>query len=118
MAKVTSSGVKIPNSLILKYTEVNGLSLGAGDTYQLNLPTGCSIIEVLLESSGTDTGSGGNFVYKGGGITYINNTANTSSSEYKGIYVTCYSDGLVSISTYMHCGAKVKGFRMWYIDNK
>lgn len=91
---------------------ITGLSLIADTEYQLTLPNRCIFIEPLLEGYGSDY-SGGQFVVPGGAFTYI--TSTDFESTYKGIWIRCESNGKVHISSYRHNGAKVTGFRLWYL---
>lgn len=91
---------------------ITGLSLIADTEYQLTLPNRCIFIEPLLEGYGSDY-SGGQFVVPGGPFTYI--TSTDFESTYKGIWIRCESNGKVHISSYRHNGAKVTGFRLWYL---
>ncbi len=91
-----------------------GLTLDAGEKYQLTLPENTIFVEPLLGSYGSDY-SGGSFVVPGGGYSYLTNTSYMPNSSYKGIYVACSSTGSVDISSYRHCGAQVHGFRVWYL---
>lgn len=102
------------NSLSLKFQTITNLSLGAGATYQLNLPQNTVFIEPLVMSSGNDYG-GGVFVPIGGQFVYvINSDINISNATYAGIWVSCTWSGLVSISDFRHNGKTITGFRMWY----
>ena len=94
------------------YNTITGLSLTADTEYQLALPNRCAFIEPLLEGHGSDY-SGGQFIVPGGAFTYITNT--DLESTYKGIWMRCESNGKVHISSYRHNGAKVTGFRLWYL---
>lgn len=116
MSSVTSRGVPIQKPKFT-YTSVTGLILNAGDTYQLDLPSNCYLIEAFIESSGNpNSGSGGNFICVGGGFQYCLNTSSAYESTYKGVYINCTAAGLVTVSSYRHCGLVIKGFRMWYIE--
>ena len=97
----------------LTYDQVTGLSLGPSTTYQLTWPSKGHVcfIEPLVWSSGSEY-SGGQFVVPGSAYTYITN--NDTDGTYRGIWVYCESNGLVRISDYRHCGATIKGFRIWY----
>lgn len=106
--KTLLSGLKI------KCDSISGLSLDAGATYQLTLPETTIFVEPLLEAYGTNY-SGGSFISPGGAFCCLTNTDYTPDGN-KGIYISCNSNGLVTISTYRHCGALVKGFRVWYLN--
>lgn len=101
------------DSLKMTYNNVLGLSLKAGDSYQLTLPANTIFIEPLVKSAGGDY-SGGQFIVPGAAFTYIVN--NDNGSSYAGIWMTCNADGLVTISKYRHCGSDVTGFRIWYLS--
>lgn len=103
------------SNLKIKYTSITGLSLGAGATYQLTLPSNTIFVEPLLQSWGSSY-SGGAFLTPGWGYhSYFTNTSRVSDS-YNGVYIICAESGLVTISSYRHCGALVKGFRIWYLN--
>lgn len=98
------------NNKHIRYTEIRNLSLGPNDTYQLTLPEGFMFLEPLIASNGNQY-SGGQFVTPGNYSYIINNDLNAVD---KGIWVMLNYQGLVSISNYKHCGAIVRGFRIWY----
>ena len=103
-------------SSILKNKGITGLNLNAGDKYQLNLPNNSIFLEPLVSSHGSQY-SGGQFVTIGTANTYITNNDNIyTENANRGLWISCSHTGLVSISTYRHCGCTVKGFRIWYID--
>ena len=101
------------DSLKMTYNNVLGLALKAGNSYQLTLPANTIFIEPLVKSAGGEY-SGGQFIVPGAAFTYIVNNDNDGS--YSGIWMTCTTDGLVTISTYRHCGSDVTGFRIWYLS--
>lgn len=111
MSRVTSRGTSL-NDYKLKSFNINNLNLQPGDTYQLNLPTGTLFIDVLLGSNGSDY-SGGNFIVPGAAYEYVTNT-DIRNGDYNGVFVSCNFGGLFSVSPYRHCGAAIKGFRIWY----
>ena len=101
------------DNLKMTYNNVLGLSLKAGNSYQLTLPANTIFIEPLVKGAGGNY-SGGQFIVPGADFTYIVNNDNDGS--YRGIWMTCNADGLVTISTYRHCGSDVTGFRIWYLS--
>ena len=101
------------DSLKMTYNNVLGLALKAGNSYQLTLPANTIFIEPLVKSAGGEY-SGGQFIVPGAAFTYIVN--NDNGGSYSGIWMTCTADGLVTISTYRHCGCDVTGFRIWYLS--
>lgn len=105
-------------NLKLRVKTVTGLTLGAGTTYQLTLPANTIWIEPLVDCWGNDN-AGGTFVTIGGGATYVvNNDKPIADTTFRGIWVTCNSSGLVSISDYRHCGLNITGFRIWYLGTE
>lgn len=101
------------NTLIL-YNTVNGLNLGSGASYHLDLPDHTLFIEILLNSNGSRE-SGGNILTINNGFSYFTNT-DFSSNGAKGIYANITDEGDFYISEYNHCGAVVTGFRIWYLN--
>lgn len=97
------------NSQTIQY-----LSLGAGTEYQLSLPENTLFIEPLLDCDGSDY-SGGQFVVPGEHFCYITST-DINNDVFHGVYVACDSSGLITISSFHHCGATVNGFRIWYLN--
>lgn len=114
--EVTVNDIATKVNSIVQHTQVTNLNLNAGDTYQLSLPKNTLFIEPLVASAGSQY-SGGQIVIPGAAFTYItNNDKASSETSYKGIWVTCNTSGLVTISSFRHCGCTVKGFRIWYIN--
>ena len=73
-------------------------------------------VEPLVASRGSQY-SGGQFLTPGAAFSYITNNDNISSENVnRGLWINCSSTGLISISTYRHCGCIITGFRIWYID--
>ena len=116
MAKKLQLGSEFKNlikeSLRINYILVQNLDLGSGAEYQLSLPNGCFMVEPLFKTDGSDY-SGGSFIIPGGTYTYLTNTSSTGT--FRGVYVVCSYSGKITISTYQHCGSKIKGFKMWYL---
>ena len=102
-------------NLSLRCETITGLNLGAGATYQLELPKGCLWVEPLVQSRGSEY-SGGVFLTVGASHTYVVN--NDLISTDKGIWMMVSNTGLVTISDYAHCGAVVTGFRIWHYGTK
>lgn len=101
------------DNLKMTYNSVTGLTLKAGDSYQLALPANTIFIEPLVKGAGGDF-SGGQFIVPGAAFTYIVN--NDNGGPYAGIWMTCNAAGIVTISKYRHCGSDVTGFRIWYLS--
>jgi len=101
--------------LKVRFKNVTGLTLEAGASYQLDLPDGVIFIEPLVQCSGSDY-SGGQFITPDESYTYITN--NDLEGQYRGIWIRCDYDGTLNISEYKHCGAIIKGFRIWYIGTE
>lgn len=112
-SEITVNDVATKINSIVKFQKITGLRLDAGDTYQLNLPNNTLFIEPLVEGDGSNA-SGGQFIVPGEAFTYIVNTP--VGNTYRGIWIWCNSNGLITISSYAHNGATVTGFRIWYID--
>lgn len=99
----------ILNNLKLNYTGVYNLELVGGDTYQLELPENTIFVEPLLFGDGSNY-CGGQFLIVGGSFSYFNNT-----NLNPGVFIRCNEFGLISISNYDYHGAKITGFRMYYL---
>ena len=67
-------------SSIIKNKGITGLSLNAGDTYQLELPANTLFVEPLIASHGSQY-SGGQFLTPGTAFSYITNNDNISSEN-------------------------------------
>lgn len=105
-------------NLKLRAKTITGLTLGAGSSYQLNLPAKAIWVEPLVECWGNNT-AGGILVPIGGGAVYVvNNDKPITAGEYRGIWVTCLGSGSVMISDYRHNGLTVVGFRIWYLGTE
>lgn len=113
-SEITVNDIATKINSIVRFTTIVNLDLNAGDTYQLNLPKNTLFIEPLV-ACGSSQYSGGQFVVPDAAFTYITNNDN-NANEYRGIWIMCNCDALVSISAYHYCGAIIKGFRIWYID--
>jgi hypothetical protein len=101
------------NNMYIGWDLVHNLNLGSGATYKLNLPAGTFMVEPLLYGYGSEY-CGGQFVIPGGSYHYITSTDIKNGGDH-GVYIYLDNSGNVSISTYRHCGAAVKGFRIWYL---
>lgn len=98
---------------VVKNRTIDGLNLGADSSYQLSLPPNTIFIEPLFKLYGGEY-CGGMFLTPGAGFYYFTNNDNIYS-QYKGVYIACNYDGLVTISSYNHNGTAVTGFRIWYL---
>lgn len=100
--------------LKISYQSVTDLNIQGGESNKLSLPSKTIFVEPLVKSSGYEY-SGGQFLTPGEEYTYLTN--NDTEGQYRGMWVNCSAEGLVTVSTYKHCSAIVKGFRICYLSS-